>query len=65
MPNKSIKIEIPKDWRIGQFIFNFLEWLADKGYAPRDNVARLSDPFHLSDNELLNYWKKFLKENND
>lgn len=48
-------------WRVGQFWFNFLEWLTNKGYAPRDNVNRLSDPFHLSDKELFKYYKEFIK----
>ena len=51
-------LEVPKDLRKGQFMFNFLEWLRnEKGISGNQN-ARLADSFHLSDDE----WDKYLKE---
>ena len=56
----SIKFNIPQSWRIGQFIFNFLEWLGQKGYAPLAWSPRMGDPFHLSDDDFIKYWQEYL-----
>jgi len=54
----SIKIiNIPDDWRKGQFAFDFLEFLRVKG-VPTGQNARLADTFHISDKE----WDKYLEE---
>lgn len=46
--------------RIGQKIFNFLEWLNKaKGVEINQCGARCADPFHISDNELIKYWNEF------
>lgn len=50
----------PKNWREGQTIFNFLEWLGTKG-VPKNQNARLHDTFHLSDEEMAVYWKEFIQ----
>ncbi|MCP6727341.1 MAG: hypothetical protein KJI69_05030 [Patescibacteria group bacterium] len=46
--------EVPKGWRKGQFIFNFLEWLrirqAGQGIFTECG-GRMADPFHISDEE--------------
>ena len=43
----------PKDLREGQTISNFLDFLFLKG---------ITDPFHIPDEELQNYYKEFLKQ---
>ena len=56
MKNK-IDIKIPENWRRGQFMFNFLEFLRAKG-VPTNQSYRLADTFHLSDED----WDKYLEE---
>lgn len=53
----------PKDWRMGQTIFNFLEWLSVKKGVPKNQVGRMCDPFHISDEQMAAYYDEFLKEN--
>ena len=63
MKKTNLKSFCPKDWRIGQFLFNFLAWLREKG-VPGDPCDRLADTFHLSDKEfedLLNEFSKLEK----
>jgi hypothetical protein len=55
---KEIKINIPKNWRRGQFLFNFLEFCKTKGVSGNQNV-RLADTFHLSDDEFEGLLKEF------
>jgi len=50
-------LDIPKGWRKGQFIFNFLEFLRTKGLSTNQSY-RLADTFHLGDGE----WDKYLEE---
>lgn len=52
---------VPKGWRSGQFMFNFLAWLkTTKGYAaPMESPeCRMADPFHISNDN----WTKLLTE---
>lgn len=56
-------LKTPKDWRKGQTLFNFLEWLAIiKGFDNSKNIGRMADPFHIPDNELKKLYTEFLKE---
>ena len=56
---KELKIGIPKSWRKGQTLFNFLEWLkVEKGVGGNQN-QRLADTFHLSDEELEGYIEEY------
>ena len=60
---KTIELNIQKDIRYGQFIFNFLEWVGHK-YPNLKNertIHRLSDTFNLSDDEF----KQLLDEYNN
>ena len=59
---KTILTNKPKGWRDGQTIFNFLEWLGKKNYAPRTNTERLSDTFYGSDELLASLYQEFLDE---
>lgn len=52
----------PPQWRNGQTIFNFLEFLRSKG-VPTNQNARLADPFHLSDEDFMTYWSEFINAN--
>ena len=53
-------IKTPENWRKGQTVFNFLEWLAaNKGY-PYNQSMRMVDPFHIPDKE----WDKLVEEFN-
>jgi hypothetical protein len=51
----------PKGWRSGQTIFNFLEWLKEKG-VPTNQNSRMADPFHLLDKEWDEYYKEFISK---
>lgn len=55
------QIKIPKDFRIGQTIFGFLEFLAQKGY-PTNQSYRLADTFHIDDEELAKLYNEFINE---
>ena len=56
-----MKIETPPNWRKGQTVFNFLEWLLANGHAPANQNQRLADTFYLQDDEFDKLWKKFLE----
>jgi len=57
-----MNFEKMQDYRKGQFIFNFLEWLAvDKGVNKSQN-SRLADTFHLSDKEFDEYYEEYLEK---
>ena len=52
-------INKPKDWRKGQFIFNFLEWLRiNKGFAGIQS-SRMADPFNIDDKQFDEYYKEY------
>ena len=54
-----MNIKIPKDFRKGQTIFDFLEWLkVEKGMEGNQNY-RLADTFHISDKEFDVYLKEY------
>ena len=44
-------LKTPKNWRRGQTIFNFLEWLTTQGY-PTEQSSRMADIFHIQDETL-------------
>ena len=48
------KENIPKGWREGQTISNFLIWL--------DGEGEMADPFYIEDKELNKKFKQFLNE---
>lgn len=57
-------MKTPPNWRQGQTIFNFLEWLhTHKGYSGNQN-ARMADPFHIPDEKWEELEKEFLAEYN-
>jgi hypothetical protein len=59
MKVKELKINVPRSWRKGQTLFNFLEWLAtDKGISPNQTL-RIADTFQISDEELDKYIEEY------
>lgn len=62
MGETGIALMVPKDWRNGQAMFNFLAWLFMTGRTPNDQSHRMGDPFNLSDDQWNIYWQEFLKE---
>lgn len=51
------------DWRRGQFLFNFLEWLhTAKGYDTNQG-SRMADPFHIPDATYEKLLEEFRKIN--
>jgi hypothetical protein len=54
---EAVKEDRPKDWRKGQTIFNFLEWLRNKGFGTIQS-SRMADPFYIGDEE----WDKLYSE---
>jgi len=54
-----------KHQRIGQTIFNFLEWLEKKGYSDNLQSKRMADPFNISDGNMNKLYEEFLKENDE
>lgn len=51
----------PKTLRTGQTIFNFLEWLHLEKNIPLNQSSRMADPFHISDEEIHNYYREYLE----
>jgi hypothetical protein len=51
----------PKEWRDGQTIFNFLEWLAMNKDVPYNQAGRMCDPFHIQDEDMEKYWEEFME----
>lgn len=55
-----MKINKPKNWRTGQTIFNFFEWLrTDKGFDVNQSY-RMADTFHIGDDEFDKLYEEFL-----
>ncbi len=54
-------IEKILNWRTGQTLFNFFEWLREKGY-PTGQSNRMADTFHIPDDEFEKRWEEFCKE---
>jgi hypothetical protein len=53
----------PRSWREGQTIWNFLEYLSVKGYAPPAERP-IADTFHIPDEELDKLYEEFLNNPN-
>lgn len=58
---KTFKITIPKDIRLGQILFDFLEWLNVYEGIKTDGESRMADPFYLSDDRMIELWHKYLQ----
>ena len=46
--------------RMGQSIFNFLEWLHVKKGYDTNQAPRIADPFHIQDDEFKKLWEEWL-----
>ncbi len=46
--------------RIGQQIFNFLEWLHTEKNIGTNQCTRIADPFFIEDEKLIAYWKEYI-----
>lgn len=58
---KILLITPPAGWRIGQTIFNFLEWLrTEKGWVGGKNEGRMADPFHIPDELIIKHYQEYL-----
>lgn len=55
---KKITLQIPSDWRYGQTIFNFLEFIRLEKGMGEGAEGRMADPFHLQDDEFIEYWNE-------
>jgi len=59
---KEQKEKIPKGWRKGQTIFNFLAWLTQKGYGnPNPHRLDMADPYYITDEDWDKWYQEFLK----
>lgn len=45
--------------RVGQKMFNFLEWLNCEKGIPTNQSSRLADPFFIDDEEMEKYWNEY------
>lgn len=55
-------INKPKHLRIGQTIFNFLEWIKrSRGFHAGEMGERCADPFNIPDEELIELYKQWLE----
>lgn len=61
MKNAKLIVIQSDTQRIGQKIFNFLEWLhLEKGIGT-NQCGRIADPFYISDDKMMEYWMEFNK----
>lgn len=59
-----MNLNTPPNWRKGQTIFNFLEWLRiEKHYEPNQS-SRMADCFYIEDGELDTLFDEFIKTQN-
>lgn len=58
------KSELPKGWRKGQMLFNWLEWLLKHGVEANQAGSRAADTFYMSDEEFNQKWNEYLREHN-
>lgn len=60
-----IELAIPNarggEWRVGQTIFNFLQWLDTTNKIPARG-GRMADPFYLDDAQFHQLWEQFVAE---
>ena len=54
-----MKMKRPKDWRKGQTVFNFLEWVCVTGKGVHNQSMRMADPFYVSDEDWDNWWEEY------
>ncbi len=54
-----MNIKTPDNWRKGQTLFNFLEWVRENKDVSNTQSARMADPFHLDDKKLEEYWEEY------
>ena len=60
-------MKVPKGWRQGQFIVNFLCWLNDQEGAwqrPRLDLdsTTMAEPFYMEDNKWDELMEEYLKQ---
>jgi len=58
-----LELIIPRNWRKGQTLFNFLEWLQEEKEIHTNQSQRLADTFHVDDKEMDKYIKEYNKLN--
>lgn len=65
--NYQLVLTIPEHLRIGQTLYNFLEWLAytKPKYRFKERTGVLADIFSIKDNELIKYYNEWLEELED
>ena len=56
---KILQIIPPEGWRIGQTLFNFLEWVRLKE-GHNGAGGRMADPFYISDEDIVKYYQEYL-----
>jgi hypothetical protein len=50
------------EWRIGQTLFNFFEWLREsKGFPKGQMGERCADIYSISDEDFENYYQEYLE----
>lgn len=51
---------MPEDLRLGQNLFNLLEWLhKEKGFT-NDQSHRMADPFYFTDDDFDKYAQEYM-----
>ena len=58
---KSFTITIPKDFRLGQTLFEFLSWMRTYEDIAQEEDSRMADPYYLTDDRMIELWHKYLQ----
>lgn len=54
-------MKTPKNWRIGQTLFNFMEWLHTEKDVPTGQLGeRCADIFYIDDDLWNKYYQEYL-----
>lgn len=62
--NNILTLTIPEHLRIGQSLYIFLSWMANRypKYRFKERTGKLADIFSIPDKELMHYYDVWLKE---
>lgn len=64
MSTHKIDIQTPPNWRKGQTLFNFFQWLHDEKKLPLGEMGdRCADIFHIENDKLDEYFKEYILGN--
>lgn len=59
--NAGNNMKTPKDWRKGQTVYNFLEWVRREKKIDSSRSVLMADPFYIEDADWDKWWDEYNK----